>query len=70
MAYANDIRVQENGFLGAIRGFFARVAEVRERQARYFVTLHELEQLSDRELADLGISRFDIRNIAKEAAAK
>ncbi len=35
---------------------------------RYSRTISELESLSNRELADLGISRFDIPRLAKEAA--
>jgi uncharacterized protein YjiS (DUF1127 family) len=34
---------------------------------RYRVTVQELEQLSDRELADLGIGRGDIHSIAKQS---
>jgi len=33
---------------------------------RYRDTVNELESLSNRELCDLGISRFDIHNIAKQ----
>ncbi len=35
---------------------------------RYSRTVAELESLSNRELADLGISRVDIHRLAKEAA--
>ncbi len=35
---------------------------------RYSRTLHELEKLSNRELADLGISRSDIPRLAREAS--
>jgi uncharacterized protein YjiS (DUF1127 family) len=34
----------------------------------YRRTVRELAQLSDRELADLGIARFDIPRVAREAA--
>ena len=36
---------------------------------RYRETVRELSQLSDRELDDLGISRFQIDNIARGHAA-
>jgi uncharacterized protein YjiS (DUF1127 family) len=36
---------------------------------RYRETVRELSLLSDRELDDLGISRFQIENIAREHAA-
>jgi uncharacterized protein YjiS (DUF1127 family) len=35
---------------------------------RYRETVRELSLLSDRELDDLGISRFQIENIAREHA--
>lgn len=55
--------------------FGARVANyfngLRTRRAQYTVyrtTLHELENLSDRELNDLGMSRGGIRAVAYKAA--
>jgi uncharacterized protein YjiS (DUF1127 family) len=36
---------------------------------RYRETVRELQQLSDRELDDLGISRYQIENVAREHAA-
>ncbi len=36
--------------------------------AQYRATVRELSQLSDHELADLGISRFQIAVIARQAA--
>ncbi|HEY8565371.1 MAG TPA: DUF1127 domain-containing protein [Beijerinckiaceae bacterium] len=35
---------------------------------RYRETVRELAQLSDRELDDLGISRYDIANVARAHA--
>lgn len=35
---------------------------------RYSRTVNELESLSNRDLADLGISRADITRLAREAA--
>ena len=46
-------------------------AEAAARQAKrrvYKTTLNELSVLSNRELADLGIARCEIRRIATEAA--
>jgi uncharacterized protein YjiS (DUF1127 family) len=34
----------------------------------YRQTVQELAQLSDRELADLGIARFDIARVARKAS--
>jgi uncharacterized protein YjiS (DUF1127 family) len=36
---------------------------------RYRATVRELSRLSDRDLADLGISRFDIDSVARSTAA-
>jgi uncharacterized protein YjiS (DUF1127 family) len=36
---------------------------------RYRETVRELSRLSDRDLADLGISRFDIDSVARSTAA-
>ena len=50
--------------MGIINGFAQRV----KRYRTYRQTLEELESLSDRELADLSISRSQIRGIAYRAA--
>jgi uncharacterized protein YjiS (DUF1127 family) len=34
----------------------------------YRQTVRELSELSDRELADLGVARFDIVHVARESA--
>lgn len=39
-----------------------------EEQRAYRKTVAELERMDDRELADIGMSRVDIRRIAREAA--
>lgn len=36
---------------------------------RYRETVRELSQLSDRELADIGVSRFEIETVARLNAA-
>jgi uncharacterized protein YjiS (DUF1127 family) len=38
------------------------------RWRRYQASLRELSQLGDRELADIGVSRSDIRRLAWESA--
>jgi uncharacterized protein YjiS (DUF1127 family) len=38
------------------------------RWQRYRRTLSELQMMTDRDLSDLGINRYDIRRIAREAA--
>jgi len=44
------------------------LAERLERRAVYRTTLNELSSLSNRELADLGMSRSGLRAVAYEAA--
>lgn len=46
----------------------ARWQAARTRRAIYNQTVFELSELTDRELADLGISRADIGRIANESA--
>ena len=43
-------------------------AEHRMRRSAYDRTLRALESMSDRDLADVGISRLSIKEIAQEAA--
>jgi uncharacterized protein YjiS (DUF1127 family) len=47
---------------------FGSLTDRIARYRRYNRTVKELSFLSDRELADLGIHRVDIRRIAREAA--
>ena len=57
--------------LGAVPWIGDALAALKTRFARYRayrVTVHEMETLADRELADLGISRTEIRSIAWDAA--
>jgi uncharacterized protein YjiS (DUF1127 family) len=44
---------------------FARIAAFFERQS----TLHELNQLTDRELADIGLQRADLSRVFEPAFA-
>lgn len=52
-----------------IRSSFERLAEAIRRHYRAQVIVAELEAYSDRELADLGMSRHDIRRIARQSVA-
>ncbi|GEK68133.1 MULTISPECIES: DUF1127 domain-containing protein [Paracoccus] len=53
---------------GAIAKFVANVRENMARRAVYRQTLRELGELSNRDLADLGLNRGNIRSVAYEAA--
>jgi len=70
MAYVNDIRRTDLRLSARIN---AALSTLGERFAQYRVyrkTVAELNSLSDRELADLAISRSNIGSIAYEAAYK
>ncbi|NUH65957.1 DUF1127 domain-containing protein [Sulfitobacter sp. S0837] len=45
---------------------WAATTEAWARRAAYRRTLNELHALSDRELADIGLARCDIRRVAGE----
>ena len=69
MTYANDIRSQSGvSFADRLTGLFRTVAKARSKRAIYGRTLRELESLSSRDLADLGIARAMIPQLAREAA--
>lgn len=53
--------VNELGLIDRARAAFARYRAYRN-------TLNELQSLSSRELADLGLSRACVRDVAREAA--
>jgi len=70
MAYVNTTRNQtQTGTLqGRIAAMIAGVRDEAKRRRVYSRTLRELEGLSDRDLADLGMHRLSIRDIARIAA--
>lgn len=68
MAYATTTRI---GFAARARrngGYFQALKAAFARRRVFAQTMDELNQLSDRELADLGIPRFLIAQVAHEAA--
>ena len=48
-------------------GIFARLRQAFADQRAYLATYEELDALSDRALADLGLSRLNVRDVAREA---
>lgn len=69
MAYTTHGAQRAHGSL------FSRIAEARAslnaylaRRALYKRTLHEMQVLSDRELADLGLHRSELPRVAWQAA--
>lgn len=70
MAYATEIQNTSRGtsLRERLSAFFADVQESRRKARVYRATLRELQQLSDRELTDLGLARGNLRMVAFEAA--
>ena len=69
MAYITSTSrpVSNGSFFADLKAAFSeRLAQYRA----YRTTREELAQLSDRELSDLGVTRFDIDAIARQAALR
>jgi uncharacterized protein YjiS (DUF1127 family) len=68
MAYVNTTTAARKGFADRL-AFVKDVVLTAFNQRRVYArTVAELNSLTDRELADLGISRLGITEIAREAA--
>lgn len=67
MAYASDIRTAQSG-QSRISDFFGDIAARYARYTMYRKTLNELASLSNRDLADMGLCRSQIRSVAYEYA--
>lgn len=68
MAYLNATRLRRTGIVDRIAGSLATAKEAWRRHALYRQTLRELNALSARDLADLGLNRSMLNSIATEAA--
>ena len=68
MAFADDIHRFETGLVHRMRASFDQARAAAGKRKLYRKTLAELDQLSQRELDDLGIARANIRDIAHGAA--
>lgn len=67
MAFLNQTQAH-HGFSAGLSDFVAHVRETLARRRLYRQTVAELSQLSDRELADLRLTRSAIPSVAREAA--
>jgi uncharacterized protein YjiS (DUF1127 family) len=68
MAYSNSTSARGNLPMAWINAIFANWKLAALRRNRYLTTLRLLEGMTDRELADINISRLSIRDVAYEAA--
>jgi len=73
MTYTQDSSAPQGAFKGLrsrSASLWTVMAEARARRVSYRRTLSELRSLSDRELADIGIARRNIRRVAREELLK
>lgn len=70
MAIASNITTTNAGAFDRIQAAFGALSERVAQYKLYRATINELQELSNRELADLGISRSMIKRLAYEAAYK
>lgn len=68
MAYVNTTRVGRKSVLDRLMTAKDVVTTALRQRRLYSQTVAELNGLTDRELADLGISRLAISDVAREAA--
>ncbi|MFT4620189.1 MAG: hypothetical protein ACI9KS_000030 [Sulfitobacter sp.] len=68
MAAFDTTPIQRTGLLAQVFSFISRVNLARLENAAYENTVRELNQLSDRELSDIGLGRGDIRDVARATA--
>jgi uncharacterized protein YjiS (DUF1127 family) len=68
MAYVNTNRIARKGFMDRLSVLKDVVVTAVQQRRVYGQTVGELNALTDRELADLGIARASITEIAHEAA--
>ncbi len=68
MTYLSTSRARSAGLWDRLTAFAAGLSEGAGRRRVFNRTVSELSQLTDRELADLGIHRAMISQIAAEAA--
>ncbi len=67
MANVDHISAGNVGVIENIRGVFASVSESFRMARQFRENYNELDRLSARELADIGLSRGDITRVAYEA---
>ncbi|WP_417597823.1 DUF1127 domain-containing protein [Pararhodobacter oceanensis] len=70
---ATDIlhnQYHNTGIMASLRQFGERMRVKAQQNQAYRQVFDELSMLSDRDLADIGLSRSDITDVAKQAAAE
>ncbi len=70
MAYVSTTPATDTAIIDSTRSFFGRVATSIKRGRMYRKTFQGLDALTNRELADLGLNRSELRFVAREAVRK
>jgi uncharacterized protein YjiS (DUF1127 family) len=63
------LTLSQNSFLkfyNSVQAFFAEIAKRKAKVRLVKKTVRQLNELTDRELRDIGLSRYDIEMVAKE----
>jgi len=68
MALAQNTQILDAGIAARLSATFATLSDAWQRRRVYRQTLRELNALTSRELADLGMHRSMITRVALEAA--
>ena len=68
MAFLTDTFTAPISLSEKFSAVWAKLVDARTKRAVYAQTVRELDALSSRELADLGIHRSSIRRVAYESA--
>lgn len=68
MAYNSALTTSRFDLVARAQALFADASDAWTRYSLYRTTLNELQDLSNRELADLGLARGNLRSIAYETA--
>ncbi|WP_102110391.1 DUF1127 domain-containing protein [Oceaniglobus roseus] len=70
MAFANTLSTTRMTWRERLDGFRAARRERAAQYATYRRVHDELSAMSDRELADIGISRIEIGDVARQASGR
>lgn len=68
MVHLNEFHEARGGLLHRLLAVVSAMVRRFEREALSRATARELDELSDRELADVGLHRRDVRRVAREVA--
>ena len=66
--FVNSTTAATPGLVERLMAFSPAIVDAMRKRRLFSQTMYELNQLTDRELTDLGISRLSIADVAREAA--